>query len=195
MGKIKVLVVDDSAFMRKMISNILEKHEKIIVVGTARDGLDALKKIDQLEPDLVTLDIEMPKMDGLTALRKIMQDKPRPVIMLSSFSQEGASKTFEAMELGAVDFISKPSGPISLDIEEAESEIVNKVLQAMNVKLDLFKESENRETYSKIPDERIKSNLEKPGQSIIGIDRKSTRLNSSHVAISYAVFCLKKKHT
>lgn len=169
MGKIKVLVVDDSAFMRKMISNILESHQKIVVVGTARNGVDALKKVDQLKPDLITLDIEMPEMDGLTALRKIMQDKPRPVIMLASSSTSGANKIFESMESGAVDFIAKPSGPISLNIEEVEAEIVAKVLQAMAVKVDLFKESRDREAYSKVPKNRIDSNFVKNDRYIIGI--------------------------
>ncbi|WP_017471903.1 protein-glutamate methylesterase/protein-glutamine glutaminase [Amphibacillus jilinensis] len=139
MDKVKVLVVDDSAFMRKMISNILESHIKIEVVGTARNGQDALDKIDTLHPDVVTLDIEMPVMDGLTALSHIMKNKQRPVIMLSSLTKEGADKTLESMELGAVDFVTKPSGSISLNIKEKEAEIISKVLQAAHVKVTSIK--------------------------------------------------------
>lgn len=167
--KIKVLVVDDSAFMRKMISNILESHPKIIVVGTARNGLDALKKVDQLDPDVITLDIEMPEMDGLVALNKIMESKPRPVIMLSSLSKLGADKTFESMELGAVDFITKPSGSISLNIKEIETEIISKVLEATKAKVDLFTDSTSRSTYLKTSDRRIAPNLSKKNQVVIGI--------------------------
>ncbi|MBM7540591.1 protein-glutamate methylesterase/protein-glutamine glutaminase [Amphibacillus cookii] len=139
MDKVKVLVVDDSAFMRKMISDILESHIKIEVVGTARNGQDALDKIDTLHPDVVTLDIEMPVMDGLTALSHIMKNKQRPVIMLSSLTKEGADKTLESMELGAVDFVTKPSGSISLNIKEKEAEIISKVLQATHVKVTSIK--------------------------------------------------------
>lgn len=167
--KIKVLVVDDSAFMRKMISNILESHFQIHVVGTARNGIDALKKIDDLQPDVITLDIEMPEMDGLTALAKIMKDKPRPVIMLSSLTQEGADKTFESMELGAVDFIAKPSGSISLNIKEKETEIISKVLHATKAKVDLFKSSTDRSKYVKSAHGRIASGLKKGDRYIIGI--------------------------
>ncbi|WP_440895326.1 protein-glutamate methylesterase/protein-glutamine glutaminase [Amphibacillus sp. Q70] len=166
--KIKVLVVDDSAFMRKMITNILASHFRINVVGTARNGIDALKKIDDLKPDVITLDIEMPEMDGLTTLAKIMKDKPRPVIMLSSLTQEGADKTLESMELGAVDFIAKPSGSISLNIKEKEAEIISKVLQATKAKVDLIKGSADRE-YVKSVHGKIATGLKKDKHYIIGI--------------------------
>lgn len=136
MELIKVLVVDDSAFMRKMIADILESHPRITVVGTARNGQVALEKIDELNPNIITLDIEMPIMDGLTTLNRIMKEKPRPVIMLSSLTKEGADKTLQSMELGAIDFITKPSGSISLNIREKEAEIKTKVIQAMKVKID-----------------------------------------------------------
>lgn len=167
--KIKVLVVDDSAFMRKMISNILESHHLLTVVGTARNGLDALKKIDVLNPDVITLDIEMPEMDGLTALKRIMETKPMPVVMLSSLSKHSADKTFESMELGAVDFVAKPSGAISLNIKEIESEIISKVLEATKVKVDLFTKANRTPEYSKASDHRITQNFLKKNQNIIGI--------------------------
>ncbi len=127
MNKVKVLVVDDSAFMRKAISGMLEKDPMIEVVGTARDGEEALEKIKTLDPDVVTLDIEMPKMDGLTALRHIMMECPRPVIMVSSLTQEGADATFKALELGAVDYIPKQLSKVSLEIVKIEKELQEKV--------------------------------------------------------------------
>ena len=108
---IKVLVVDDSAFMRNILSSILRKSPEIEVVGTARNGEQALEMIRQNDPDVVTLDIEMPRMDGLTALRHIMMEMPRPVIMISSLTTEGAESTLKALELGAADFIPKQNFP------------------------------------------------------------------------------------
>ncbi len=127
MNKVKVLVVDDSAFMRKAISGMLEKDPMIEVVGTARNGEEALQKVRELDPDVVTLDIEMPKMDGLTALRHIMMESPRPVIMVSSLTQEGAEATFKALELGAVDYIPKQLSRVSLEIVKIEKELQEKV--------------------------------------------------------------------
>src|SRR5512146_2195601 len=105
----RVLVVDDSAFMRYVISKELSADPTSQVVGMARDGLDALQKIAQLKPDVVTMDLEMPRMDGLTALEKIMREMPVPVILLSSWTQEGAAVTIRGLELGAADFVPKPS--------------------------------------------------------------------------------------
>ena len=108
---VKVLVVDDSIFMRNTLVKILQKSPQIEVVATARDGEEALKLIGTHDPDVVTLDIEMPRMDGLTALKHIMEDMPRAVIMISSLTVEGAEPTLKAMELGAVDFITKQTLP------------------------------------------------------------------------------------
>ncbi len=127
MSKVKVLVVDDSAFMRKAISGMLEKDPMIEVVGTARNGEEALEMIKKLDPDVVTLDIEMPVMDGLSALRRIMMEFPRPVIMVSSLTQEGAEATFKALELGAVDYIPKQLSRVSLEIVKIEKELQEKV--------------------------------------------------------------------
>ena len=107
-----VLVVDDSAFMRKLVSDVLSTNGEFRVVGTARNGLDALKQIHALDPDIVTLDIEMPELDGLQALGYIMSETPRPVVMLSALdSPNGGELTIRALELGAVEFVHKPSGP------------------------------------------------------------------------------------
>nr|WP_321256899.1 chemotaxis response regulator protein-glutamate methylesterase [uncultured Pseudodesulfovibrio sp.] len=124
---IKVLVVDDSAFMRKAISTMLDKDPGITVVGVARNGQEGLDMVRELNPDVVTMDIEMPKMDGLTALRHIMMESPRPVLMVSSLTTEGAEATLKAMELGAVDFIPKQLSKVSLDIIKIEKDLIERV--------------------------------------------------------------------
>jgi len=117
-GARSVLVVDDSAFMRRLISQILERSGEFRVAGTARNGLDALQKVHALDPELVTMDVDMPELDGLQALGYIMSETPRPVVMLSAATtHSGHDATLRALELGAVDFVRKPSGPISLDLE------------------------------------------------------------------------------
>ena len=130
MAKTRVLVVDDSAFMRKVISDMIAQDPVLEVAGTARDGLDALEKIKRLRPDVVTLDVEMPRKDGLETLRDVMRSQPVPVIMLSSMTQSGAKATIDALALGAVDFVAKPSGPISLDIEQVQEELIRKIKAA-----------------------------------------------------------------
>lgn len=131
----KVLVVDDSAFMRKLIGDFLTASKQLEVIGIARNGEDAISKIKKLRPDVVTLDVEMPKMNGIEALRRIMVECPVPVVMLSSTTKEGAEETVKAMELGAVDFIAKPSGTISLDLHKVQDEMVEKVLSASKVNM------------------------------------------------------------
>jgi len=122
----KVLVIDDSALMRKYLRQIIEVEPGFEVI-TARDGEDGLEKIKRLNPDVVTLDINMPVMDGLTCLSHIMAESPRPVIMISSLTEKGALATFEALELGAVDYVAKPGGTVSINLKEAEDEIRAKV--------------------------------------------------------------------
>lgn len=122
-----VLVVDDSAFMRRVISDILSSTDEFRVVGTARDGHDALRKVHQLEPDLVTMDVEMPGLDGLSALGYIMSETPRPVVMLSAYTTEGGEATMRALDYGAVDFVAKPSGTISLNLDT----VSDRLLQAL----------------------------------------------------------------
>lgn len=111
--KIRVLIVDDSAVVRKLVTEALSHDPAIEVVGTAMDPLFARTKISQLNPDVITLDIEMPRMDGLTFLREIMETRPLPVIIMSSLSQSGSQQAFEALRLGAVDVLGKPSGSYS----------------------------------------------------------------------------------
>lgn len=127
---IRVLVVDDSAFMRKMVSEILARDPALCVVGQARDGADALAKLTTLQPDVITLDVEMPVLDGFGTLAQIMQCRPTPVLMLSSLTQAGADATLRCLEMGAVDVVGKPSGSISLDIEKIAAELTAKVKAA-----------------------------------------------------------------
>lgn len=127
MSKIRVLVVDDSAFMRKVISDIINKDNNLELIGTARNGKDALSKLLTLNPDVITLDVEMPEMNGLEALEKIMSIKPTPIIMLSSLTKKGAEITIQALAKGAVDFVQKPGGTISLNLFEVEKELITKI--------------------------------------------------------------------
>lgn len=135
MEKVKVLVADDSAFMRKLIQEILQGSNRIEIVGTARNGEDAVKKVKELKPDVVTMDVEMPVLNGIDALKTIMEDRPVPIVMLSSTTQEGAENTLLAIQNGAVDFIAKPSGNISLDLKNISNEIIEKVLSASKANL------------------------------------------------------------
>lgn len=122
----RVLVVDDSAFMRRMTSQIIDASGEFTVVGTARNGFEALKQVHALEPDLVTLDVDMPELDGLSALGYIMSETPRPVVMLSAgTTASGQTATLRALELGAVDFVLKPSGSISLDLQRISERLLD----------------------------------------------------------------------
>ncbi|TYR82738.1 chemotaxis response regulator protein-glutamate methylesterase [Priestia megaterium] len=141
MSEIKVLIVDDSAFMRKVITDFLDKDHRFKVVGTARDGEEALKKVTLLAPDVITLDVEMPVMDGLETLQHLMKIKPTPVVMLSSTTFEGANNTFLAMQYGAIDFVAKPSGAISLDLHKVKDELISKLLIASKANIPKVKAS------------------------------------------------------
>lgn len=127
MRKIRVLVVDDSAFMRKVIRDMLSSDESIEVVDTARDGINALDKLKSLQIDIITMDVEMPKMNGLQALIKINELYKIPVIMLSSLTREGADITIKALELGAFDFVLKPSLGADSNIDCTKAELLRKI--------------------------------------------------------------------
>lgn len=128
---IRVLIADDSALMRKTLKRILEADPGISVIGAARDGEDVVVKARELKPDLITMDVNMPGQDGITALQFIVNEKICPVIMVSSLTQEGAQTTFEALELGAFDFVGKPGGTVSSDMQAVAEELVFKVKAAV----------------------------------------------------------------
>jgi two-component system chemotaxis response regulator CheB len=131
--RIRVLVVDDSALMRKLIPAILERDASIEVVGTAMDGAFALKKIDELHPDVITLDLEMPRMDGMETLRLIMRRAPVPVIVFSTHSKEGAYATFKALALGAIDFVAKPKNAVAGHLDAIAVQLIEKIKVAKRV--------------------------------------------------------------
>jgi len=130
MKRIKVLVVDDSALMRKLVPQILASDPGLEVVGTAMDGIFALKKIRELAPDVITLDIDMPRMDGIETLRNIMKHFGTPTIIVSSMSTQGAALTLQALEIGAFDFITKPQDAISVHIRDISADLIAKVKAA-----------------------------------------------------------------
>src|SRR6201998_4102842 len=107
--KIRVLVVDDSTFMRKVLENIFNSDDQMQVVGSAKDGREAVTMAESLKPDVITMDINMPRVDGLQATAEIMTTNPRPIVIVSSESQEGAASPLRALELGAIEFVAKPS--------------------------------------------------------------------------------------
>ncbi|MFZ5996138.1 MAG: protein-glutamate methylesterase/protein-glutamine glutaminase [Nitrospirota bacterium] len=124
---VKILIVDDSAFMRNALSNMLASDPEIKIIGTARDGLEAIEKIENLKPDVVTMDVEMPRMDGITALKHIMETNPLPVIMVSSITTEGAKATLDALDHGAVDFIPKNLSELSVNIVKIKEILIEKI--------------------------------------------------------------------
>lgn len=145
---IKILVVDDSAFMRRLLSDFLNEHDELSVIATARNGKDALNKLKIYEPDVLTLDIEMPEMNGLETLREMNKVRRIPAIIVSSTTQEGAENTIAALELGAVDFVTKPSGGISLDLHKVKDELIRKVIAAFRANI---RSVENNDNQTSIP--------------------------------------------
>lgn len=133
--KIGVLIIDDSAVMRQALTALLQLHSAIEVLGVAADPIIAWEKIKALKPDVLTLDVEMPRMDGLTFLEKLMQSHPMPVLMVSSLTEAGCETTLRALELGAVDFITKPKVDLREHMDEIAQEIIAKVLVASSVRL------------------------------------------------------------
>ncbi|MCL6649058.1 MAG: chemotaxis response regulator protein-glutamate methylesterase [Chloroflexi bacterium] len=130
---IRVLIADDSAFMRHMVTKLLTADPEITVVGAARDGEEALELVAREQPDVLTLDVEMPRLDGLSVLERLMAQHPLPVVMLSALTQEGSTTTIRALELGAYDFVPKPSGSVSLDIQNVAETLLAKVKSAARV--------------------------------------------------------------
>src|SRR5580693_3781596 len=133
--KIRVLVVDDSAFMCKVLQEIINSDPQLEVAGQARDGRDAVALAESLRPDVITMDINMPHVDGLQATEMIMSQHPRPIVIVSSESREGASGTLRALELGAIDFVPKPSSGIDLDMRSVREELTRKLKMAAKVRV------------------------------------------------------------
>jgi two-component system chemotaxis response regulator CheB len=133
--KFRVLVVDDSTFMRKVLETIFNSDEQLQVVGHAKDGREAIALSESLKPDVITMDLNMPHLDGLQATAHIMTSNPRPIVVVSSESKEGAASTLKALELGAIEFVAKPSGGIDLDMQSVKEELLRKVRVAAKVRV------------------------------------------------------------
>ncbi|UCE45971.1 MAG: chemotaxis response regulator protein-glutamate methylesterase [Methanobacteriota archaeon] len=134
--KVKVLIVDDSAYMRVILKDMIAIEDDLEVIATARDGVEALAKIEEHSPDVVLLDIQMPKMDGLATLQRIMKERPTRVIMLSAMDKVDFDLPLRALEMGAVEFISKPGGPISVDIVKYQSSIARTLRDVSRAKIE-----------------------------------------------------------
>ncbi len=135
MNPIKVLIIDDSALTRQLLTEIIDRQPDLRVVGAAPDPLAAGEMIRTLAPDVLTLDVQMPKMDGLEFLERLMRLKPMPVVMVSSFTEQGAETTLRALELGAVDFVSKPGDGVAYGIEAFRAEVVDKIRSAAQARI------------------------------------------------------------
>src|ERR1700736_1122737 len=133
--KFRVLIIDDSAFMRKGLETILNSDEQLQVAGQAKDGREAVTLAESLKPDVITMDINMPHVDGLQATAQIMTTAPRPIVIVSSESREGAASTLKALELGAIEFVAKPSSGIDLDMQSVKEELLRKVRIAAKVRV------------------------------------------------------------
>src|SRR6202162_1322669 len=133
--KFRVLVVDDSAFMRKVLESIFSSDDQLQVIGQAKDGREAIALSESLKPDVITMDLNMPHMDGLQATAQIMTSNPRPIVIVSSESKEGAASTLKALELGAIEFVTKPSSGIDLDMQSVKDELLRKVRMAAKVRV------------------------------------------------------------
>src|ERR1700720_2063198 len=133
--KFRVLIVDDSAFMRKVLETIFNADDQLQVAGHAKDGREAVALAESLKPDVITMDINMPHMDGLQATAQIMTTNPRPIVIVSSESKEGAASTLKALELGAIEFVGKPSSGVDLDMHSVKEELLRKVRMAAKVRV------------------------------------------------------------
>jgi two-component system chemotaxis response regulator CheB len=133
--KFRVLVVEDSTFMRRVLESIFNSDDQLQVVGHATDGREAIALAESLKPDVITMDLNMPHMDGLQATAHIMTTNPRPIVVVSSETREGAASTLKALELGAIEFVTKPSAGIDLDMQSAKEELIRKVRMAAKVRV------------------------------------------------------------
>src|SRR5260370_12155238 len=133
--KIRVLIVEDSTFMRKVLQGIIASDPQMEVAGHAKDGREAVAMAESLKPDVIAMDINMPRMDGLQASEMIMASNPRPIVIVSSESREGADSTLRALELGAIEFVAKPSSGIDLDMNDIREDLCRKLKMAAKVRV------------------------------------------------------------
>lgn len=155
MNKIRLLIIDDSALIRTMLTKIFDASNEIEVVGTAADPIIAREKIKKLRPDVLTLDIEMPRMDGLTFLRNLMRLRPMPVVMISTLTEKGAEVTLEALKIGAVDFVAKPKVDVSNTLQSYAEDLVEKVKAASQAHI----QTEQRPSKSKAADPEVTKSI------------------------------------
>src|SRR5258707_6121071 len=134
-SKVRLLIVDDSAVMRKVLETIPTSDPQLQVIGHAKDGREAVALNQSLKPDVISMDISMPHVDGLQATAQIMTTNPRPIVIVSSESKDCAASTLKALELGAIEFVGKPSGGIDLDMQTVKEDLVRKVRMAAKVRV------------------------------------------------------------
>lgn len=174
LNRIRVLIADDSALMRKVLRNIIESDPELEVIDTARDGEDAVIKARELKPDVITMDVNMPKMDGLTALQYIVEEKIAPVIVISSLTQHGSITAYEALELGAFDYVPKPGGTVSSNLETVAKDIILKIKEA-------YKSSRRKRVLERLSEPQIRRlRAVSPAEKIL---QKATSLDFYAVAI------------
>ncbi len=167
MPRIKVLIVDDAALMRKLLTEILSSSPKIEVVGTAADAYIARDKIKQLNPDVITLDVEMPRMDGITFLKNLMRLRPTPVVMISTLTEDGADVTLEALESGAIDYIPKPKSDFEHSLSDYSKKIIEKVIVASQVNVTKIERRIKSVEQMKVrPKRSVDEILSKPGTTL-----------------------------
>ncbi len=172
---IKVLIIDDSLLIRQLLEQIISSDNNIEVVGTAIDPYDAREKIKQLNPDVLTLDIEMPRMDGITFLSNLMRLKPMPVVMISTLTEKGANITLEALELGAVDYIAKPKVNVKESLPALTREIIGRIKLAAKANVSALERNFNREQFTSPATTVNKQSLgEKTGLIAIGASTGGT---------------------
>lgn len=174
--KIKVLIIDDSALIRQLLQEILSRDPAIEVVGTASDPLIAREKIKQLSPDVLTLDIEMPKMDGITFLKNLMRLRPMPVIMISTLTEAGADVTLDALEIGAIDFIPKPKVDVAERIQDYADDIINKIKIASVARVRAYGQSSLPDVSEKLSADVI---LAKSAKKRLNVTEKIIAIGSS----------------
>ncbi len=181
---LKLIIADDSSFMRKALTTIVEKDPEIKVIATARNGQEAVRLVKELDPDILTLDIEMPLMNGLEALEKIIAEHPMPVIMISSLTKDGANETLKALEIGAVDYISKGINHTNLDILKIENEIIEKIKNIGKRKNLIKSRLIRKNKKAKEPNvEVISKDLENPSSFTSTLNKFKNKRNFKIIAI------------